>query len=168
MRQTEKKQPRGYSWALKFESAFPEERYLSEQGRRGLRYAQDLAGIARDRSQAALHEHARMPDKLTVAKLAAEEGTSAAKIHQLIRQAVIEIFGKDLSQSAIYYRLRQLEKRRGRTCAAPDCDEPIAAQDPISRLYCLQHRTPRSRTSRHREHKRAATNAQHANTERRV
>jgi len=103
-----------------------------------------------------------MPDKLTVAILAAEEGTSPARIHRLIRHAVIEIFGKDLSQSAIYYRLSQLQARRDRTCTEPDCDEPIAPQEPISRLYCHHHSQGRKRTARCREQKRAAANPQKA------
>jgi len=156
-----KKQLTSYSWALKFSNS-PEERYLSEDGRLGLGYAQALAEIAQERSVAALQQGADVPDKLTVATLAAEEGTSPARIHRLIRHAIIEIFGKDLSQSAIYYRLDQLQARRGRTCAQPDCDEPLEPQEPISRLYCHHHSQGRNRTARCREQKRAAANPQKA------
>jgi len=149
-----KRAPLRYSWALHFDYRSPEARSLSHEGHTGLGYAQALAENHRERSTLALREHRFMPEKLTVATLAVEDQTSPIEINRLIRKARIEIFGKDLSQSAIYYRLSQLEARRGRTCTEPDCDEPIAPQEPISRLYCHEHRAPRSRTNRCRQHKR--------------
>jgi hypothetical protein len=159
-----KRAPLRYSWALHFDYRSPEVRQLTYDGHQGLAYAQALAENHAERSALALKEHQYMPERLTVADLAIEDQTSPVEINRLIRRARIEIFGKDLSQSAIYYRLNQLQARRGRTCAAADCDEPIPPHEPISRLYCHEHRTPRSRTRRHREHKRATASKKSPST----
>jgi hypothetical protein len=98
----------------------------------------------------ALFDQVFLPAPLTVNELAAQDELSPIEINKLIKQARIELFGKDLSRSAIYYRLKHQQQRRNRTCAEPDCENPIRSQEPISRLYCDTHNTPSARTRRHR------------------
>jgi hypothetical protein len=150
-----KRPPLRYSWAHYFSRHSPEYDQLSAEGKLGLRYAQSLAWNASERSALALTDRYGIPEKLTVAELADQDGQSPVAIHRLIRTARIELFGKDLSPSAISYRLSQLEARRGRTCAQPRCKKPITPQQPLNRLYCDQHAQPLHRISRHRKNAQA-------------
>jgi hypothetical protein len=150
MASRKRKRPIRYGWALRFDAHSPEYPDLSWAAREGLGYAQRIAEDARERATEALTNHANMMARTTVKNLAADHGVSPIEINRQIKQARIELFGKDLSESAIYYRLKHLEPHRGRTCAEPDCTQPIRAQEPISRLYCPKHAQPKYRTRRTR------------------
>jgi hypothetical protein len=148
------KRPLRYGWALKFDTHSPEYADLSLGACLGLRYAQQIAEDARERSTQAITEHHKMMERTTPKNIAEDNDVSPVEINQRIKQARIELFGKDLSESAIYYRLKHLEIHRNRTCAEPNCSHPIHPQEPISRLYCPQHSSPRERTRRHRQQRR--------------
>ena len=153
-RRKKKRPPPRYSWALSYRRTDPELRHASQEAIQGLEYAQALARNRRDRSANALYGRWALPDKLTIEDLAAQHETTTIKIHTKIKQARIAIFGSDLSQSAIYYRLKHRRQHRYRTCAHPDCQQEIPPQEPISRLYCWEHRKPKYRTRRHRQNRR--------------
>src|SRR5205807_6593691 len=95
----------------------------------------------------------RPPHPLTLAELAEREWTSPRAITATIRQARLEIFGKDLSDSAIAYRLRlrhQQPELYQRHCAQPHCPTTLPPQASAARRYCDRHRTPAARVRRHR------------------
>jgi hypothetical protein len=138
-----------YSWARKFKPADPELAWLSHDALAGLDYAQQLAENARERSLAALLRDP-VPERLTVADLATSDGTSPVIVHRLIKQTRLELFGKELSQSAIYYRLKTRAARQSRSCAEDGCNQPLPPTAPASRRYCDQHRTTAARVRRHR------------------
>jgi hypothetical protein len=123
---------------------------LSPEARRGLRYAKALANNAQVRSRLALFDQHFLPPPLTVAELAIQEDLSPIEIHKTIKRTRIELFGKDLSESAIYYRLKHRHERHKRTCRHTDCDRPLSPLAPVSRLYCDEHGQPKHRTRRHR------------------
>jgi hypothetical protein len=143
---------RSYAWALAFRPGDPELAWLSPQGREGLDYARQLARNAAERAQAALSTHERdlLPERLTVAELAERNWTSQVAIHTLIKRARIELFGKDLSERAIQYRLQQRRTRGERRCAEPGCERPLPRHAPAHRRYCHEHRTAAARVRRHR------------------
>lgn len=155
------KQPRQYSWASKFNERSPEYAELSGYALMGLGHARALADAARWRATEAITDHRKMSKRFTVKDLALEQGESPAEINRQIRQARIEVFGKDLGDSAIYNRLKHLDERRGRTCAEPDCDQPIRSQEPISRVYCTEHSKPKYRTRRTRLNQRTRNPNKH-------
>lgn len=127
-------------------------RALSWQGREGFEYARALARSARHRSEAA-RAGEQVPERLTVAELAERDSVSPITVHSKIKQARIELFGKDLSDRAIAYRLRLRRDRpelRQRTCAEPSCPNTLPPQASAGRRYCSTHRTPAARVRRHR------------------
>lgn len=138
---------RSYSWALAF-WAEEEVRALSEQAREGLEFAQSLAKHARLRSAAALAGDVT-PEPLTAADLA-EGWTNPIYVHSAIKQARLELFGKQLSNSAIAYRLRRRRQRGPRRCAEPECASTIPRGAHGSRRYCSGHAAGRARVARHR------------------
>ena len=140
---------RSYAWSLRFESGAPEPRGLSREGRDGYEYARSLARNSGERRHAGLRG-GLVPVRLTVNELAQRDGTSPVAVHRKIKQARIELFGKDLSEAAIYRRLRWRERHRGRTCAEPDCETPLPLQASAARNYCDTHRDGAARARRHR------------------
>ena len=143
------RRPRRYSWSLHFSVASPDVLRLSRQARQGHTYAQILAESALERSRAALRGHPHEP--LTVAKIAEEDDLSPVAVHSLIKQARVELFGRDLSDSAIYYRLRGRElTRQERLCAQPLCSNQLPRHATARRRYCDVHVTPGARVRRHR------------------
>ena len=143
---------RRYSWALHFPAGSPELGGLSKDAREGYEYARALARNAHERRQAPLARQL-VPARLTVAELAERDYTSPIAVHSKIKQARIELFGKDLSDRAIAYRLRLRKERpelRHRTCAEPDCPNALPPEASAARRYCNRHRTPKARTRRHR------------------
>jgi hypothetical protein len=59
-------------------------------------------------------------------------------IHQHIKHARVGLFGKDLSDSAIYYWLRQERERAGQLCSEPeDGPEVVVAFPPKRDSYPL-------------------------------
>ena len=96
---------RRYSWALRLEPNAGELRGLTLEGWEGLEFARKLARNARERRRGALGE-GPLPELLTVERLAKEDGISPVTVLQRLKQARIELFGKNLSDSAIDYRIR--------------------------------------------------------------
>ena len=148
---------RRYSWALHFPAGSPELRGLSNDAREGFEYARALARNAHERRQAPLARQP-VPARLTVAEMAERDYTSPITVHSKIKQARIELFGKNLSDRAIAYRLRLRKERpepRHRTCAEPDCSTALRPQSSAARRYCDEHRTAAARLRRHRARTRA-------------
>jgi hypothetical protein len=120
---------------------------LSPQARAGLEWAASLARDASLRSAAALAGDPHEP--LTVAELA-RPSHSPVEVHSAIKQARIELFGKDLSNSAIAYRLKQRRLRQPRSCAEPGCGHRIGRLAHGRRRFCPEHGSSRARVARHR------------------
>src|SRR4051794_22054469 len=95
-----KRAARNNAWSLHFSPMSDEVRQLSPSARRGLRYAQAIARNAKQRSQMALSDQLFLPAPLTVNELADQDELSPIVINTLIKQARVELFGKDLSRSA--------------------------------------------------------------------
>ena len=141
--------PRSYAWALRIGPADPEYPLLSAEGRRGLAYARRLAEDARMRRLACL-EDGVSPMPLTIAALGELDETSPVRINSLIKQARIELCGKNLSDAAVRYRIRTRATRRNRCCQENGCTQRLPATASASRRYCDQHRSSTARVARHR------------------
>ena len=140
-----------YSWALRFPTTDARVRELSREAKVGLAYACELAENTRDLRDEALH--GIPPERLTVQALAREEDVSPFAINAAIGQAQIELFGRKLSDSAIYYRLRReraVRSRPSRSCAEPGCETAIPAGANGNRRYCDRHAGSAARVARHR------------------
>jgi hypothetical protein len=146
-RRANSKPRRRYSWSLLLDRSDPRLLWLDSGGREGLAYAQRLAEEARERRLAAL-ENGIAPPVFGVPELAADEYLSPVHIHKQIKRARIQLFGKDLSDSAIYYQLRT-PPQEGR-CAEPGCPNGIPRHAPSHRRYCVEHTHVRARVRRHR------------------
>jgi hypothetical protein len=140
------KKPRTYGWTLKISRR--ELSALSEPARYGLLCGQQLARNAKRRSLEALD--GQPPPKLTSQAIAAEDGTSPPRIYTALKQARIELFGKNLSDSATYNRVRQHEKLGTRHCNEPGCTTQLPPYAHASLRYCTWHGSNHARTSRHR------------------
>jgi hypothetical protein len=138
---------RSYAWALAFSRHDEEVQALSPQAREGLDWATSLAHDARLRSAAALAGEAYEP--LTVAELAAP-WNSPIEVHTAIKQARIELFGKDLSKSAMAYRLKKRREREPRTCAELACSMAVPRLAHGGQRYCRNHGAGRARIQRYR------------------
>jgi hypothetical protein len=146
-----------YGWALKIPSNDPRRRRLSADASTGLSYLEDLAENAAERRR--LSPSGRAPGRLTVATLAQEERCSRSEIYRMMKQARVELFGKDLSDSAIYHRLRRdLEHGApaARPCAHNGCPRPLPTRATARRRYCDFHLAPHARTARHRARQRSS------------
>jgi hypothetical protein len=150
-----------YTWALHFGHGCPEARHISERAHIGLDYAHTLAQNHHTRSAHALRDRHHMPERLTIEKLAEHEGFTPTDINNYIDQAKRELFGKTLSQSAIYYRLKTRNKRRNRTCNHPNCTTPLQPSSTLTTLYCQEHGKPKYRTQRHRQAARQREHQRH-------
>jgi len=145
------KSRRRYGWSLALKRSDPRVQRLSPTARRGLAYAQALAGAARARREALLAGEQLLPEPLSVAQLAADEETSAVAINRAIKAARVELFGRDLSDSAIYYRLRTRRDAKGSFCAEPGCNQQLPTG---RRRYCARHGSGAARVRRHRRNAR--------------
>jgi hypothetical protein len=143
-----KSRPRSYFWARRFAPGDRELGSLSADAREGLSYARELAEHALERRRSALSGLPLAP--LTVADLAGDNGYWKIKIQRQIKQARIELFGADLSDSAIFYRLMKRDERGSRSCAEPGCPRIIPALANGRRRYCPEHGSPAARVRRHR------------------
>ena len=147
---------RRYAWALQFTSTSDEVRQLSREAREGLGYAQLLAENARERSAEALR--GIPPEPLSVNALAADDYVSPVFVHTRIKQARIELFGRDLSDSAIYYRLRRSRVLPPtRYCDEVGCARRLPPSASARRRFCDEHVDSTARVRRHRQHRRAAS-----------
>ena len=145
------KSRRRYGWSLALKRSDPRVQRLSPTARRGLAYAQALAGAARARREALLAGEQLLPEPLSLAQLAADEETSAVAINRAIKAARVELFGRDLSDSAIYYRLRTRQDGE-RFCAELGCSEQLPTGR--RRRYCAVHGSGVARVRRHRRNAR--------------
>jgi hypothetical protein len=141
-----------YGWVLTIPDDDPRGRRLSPDALSGLTYLEDLAENAAERRR--LAPSGRAPERLTVATMAREDGCSRSEIYRLMKQARIELFGKELSDSAIYHRLRRDRKHgdpAARPCAHDGCPRPLPTRATARRRYCDFHLAPHARTARHRD-----------------
>jgi hypothetical protein len=145
---------RRYSWALRFTRADPEIQNLSRQAYDGWEYALAFARNARERSEAGLRGE-MVPARLTASQLAGG-GITKFDVQAALKQARVELFGKDLSNSAIAYRLQR--GRIPRVCAEPGCEQALSRLAHARRRYCDQHRTGAARARRHRRSHNRQTN----------
>jgi hypothetical protein len=147
---------RSYFWAsdLHFPAGSPEFRRLSPRAREGLEYARGFARNAVARREAGLSGDVT-PVRLTPADL----GATAIEVNVAIKQTRIELFGKDLSDSAIAYRLKQRRDREPRTCADPGCRTPIPSSAHGRTRFCRRHGSGKARVARHRARVRDAAGA---------
>jgi hypothetical protein len=147
------KPPRRYSWSLRLRIDDPRLRSLDLDGLEGLEYARHLARAARYRRLAAL-ENGIAPPAFGVKDLAAHEDVSPTHILNRIKQARIQLFGKDISDSAIYYQLRHPQPPE-RPCAEESCLFALPRHAPSHRRYCFLHTDVRARVRRHRRRAKA-------------
>jgi len=143
---------RRWGWALKLAERDPPPTRLSEPAQLGFEYVHTLAVYADERRKLAVS--GRAPKRLDVEALARDERVSATTVYRLMRAARIELFGRDLSDSAIYYRLRR-ERDHGdpsaRPCAEAGCKRRLPDHVTLRRRYCAFHLAPHARTRRYRE-----------------
>src|SRR5215207_4321700 len=139
---------RRYGWSRALKAGDPQLKGLSPRAQLGLAYARTLAGAARARREAMLAGQRLLPEPLSVAQLAADEETSAAAINRAIKEARVALFGRDLSDSAIYYRLRTRQDARASCCAEPGCKQRLPTS--TRRRYCARHGTGAARVRRNR------------------
>lgn len=141
---------RRYSWSLHFPSHHPPALYLSGQAAEGLRYMHELAAARRGETV----------DKLTVRDLAAINNTSRTAVYTAIKEARYALFGDDLSDAGIYYRLRRQRQPAppaNRPCQVQGCAQPLPSNSTVRRRYCTFHAAPASRVRRHRANKQPAS-----------
>jgi hypothetical protein len=127
---------------------------LPRQAQDGLDYARRLGRNAALRKQQALFGLA--PPPLTVEQMAAEEELASVHIYTRIKQARIELFGRNLSDSGIRHRLRreaEIAKRPPRNCDEESCERVLPHDATARRRFCDVHVTPAARVRRHRAKK---------------
>lgn len=148
--------PRSYRWSLAISPRRAS--LLSPEGHEGLSCAQTLAQAAEERSLAALRGE-EIPPRYTVAQLAREEYVSPSAIYRAIKQARVELFGRDLSDRALRYRVRR-DRKAGepgtRPCAEPDCTRKLPLYATARRRYCVFHGDSHARVARLRASRRAS------------
>jgi len=154
--------PRRFAWVLRPELGDPELAGLSDKARSGLEYARLMAEAARGRRLSALAGSASWP--LTIEELAQQKDRPLIQIRSEINQARVELFGANLSDSAIDYRLRKAGERGLRTCADPNCRRSISALANGRRRFCDFHGSPAARVRRHRLARAAAANSSRGET----
>lgn len=145
---------RRYFWARHFRPSDPELAALSAEARSGFAYASELAEHAAERARSALEGVPIAP--LTVEDLAERDLRSPIQVKKEIKEARIELFGRDLSDSAIAYRLKKRRVRGKRICSEPACYRAIPALANGRRRYCDLHGSGAERVRRHRRRSRAA------------
>ena len=119
-----------YGWVLTIPPNDPRRRRLSPDASTGLFYLRELAENAAERRH--LGPSGRAPERRTVATLAREDRCSRSEVYRLMKKARVELFGKELSDSAIYHRLRRdHETAPQRTALA--LTRGAAARSPLAR-----------------------------------
>ncbi len=129
---------------LEFRRRDPEVRALSVRGQTGLFYASEFALNAKDRLDAMLNGQ-ELPERLEAGELG-----SAFEVYAAIKQARIELFGKDLSDSAIAYRMQKRREREQRVCAEASCSRLLPRVAHGNKRYCDEHGAGSGRARRHR------------------
>ena len=127
-------------------------RRLSSWAQGGLEYARELANDGRERKLAALRGE-KLEERLTVQQIAREDCLSPFEVYDQIKRARIELFGADLSDSAIYSRLRR-DRAVGepslRDCEEEGCTSRLPPRATARRRYCERHLLPHARIARYR------------------
>jgi hypothetical protein len=134
---------------LRADYAFLQPRYnqLSELAREGVVYAAEIAAVAEVRRRDGLHQP---PPRLTMKEVGRRYFTDPQQVSRAIKQARTELFGRNLSDSAIDYRRRHQHTTNNRTCQHPNCRTPLPDSAPPHRRYCDPHATQNARVKRHR------------------
>jgi hypothetical protein len=149
-----------YGWVLKLLNEndpvsrlfAPELAGLSAEAQEGLELLSRLAESAAEYSLEAMHGEPLEP--LTIARIAWDEGPSATTIRRRIAQLQVELFGRELSRSAIYYRFKRRERLGEQLCCAETgCSESLPNDAHANRRLCDEHREPATRVARHRRQK---------------
>jgi hypothetical protein len=140
---------RRHSWTLRFETGAPELRRLSKRAREGFEYARELARNSQERRHAGLRG-GFVPELLSVAELAARDGNWPPDVSKKIKEARVEIFGRDLGERAIFDRIRRREELRDRRCKEPGCEATLPGLVSAARGYCDEHHTGAARARRSR------------------
>jgi hypothetical protein len=124
---------------------------LSLMGQEGFTYAEELAGAARVRSYAAIHQEDPDYDDATSEEVGDgyDQRVSATTVRNRIAQARVELFGHR-SDRAIRRLLARIERAEGRRCKTKDCDEPLPVGATSRRLYCDRHSQPWAKAERYR------------------
>src|SRR5437763_9630141 len=113
-----------YAWARHLEAADIDREDLTEAAEFGYQAALELAEDAYERSLDP-KRHTQL-EPLTLEQLAAEEGFTAAELRRSINLARRQLFG-EITDAAIYKRLRRRQGRKTRRCAEPGCTSRIPA-----------------------------------------
>jgi hypothetical protein len=142
---------RKYGWALRVPDS--ELHRLSPEARNGLLWARDLANNRKQRREHALT--GQTPARLTLKAMASHDWALPSEVTVALRQARIELFGDDLSDSAAYNRVRQHHKLGTRHCNEPGCTTQLPPYAHASLRYCPWHGSNHARTSRHRRNQNA-------------
>lgn len=147
-----KSPPRRHAWALHFANSDSEVLALSRPARDGWEYARRLARNAGERRKEALLGDP--PYRLTVAVVARETPwETPISINAKIKQARVELFGRDLSDRGMRHRLRKREEirsREQRQCEMEGCRNPLPLAATARRRYCNEHLAVAARVRRHR------------------
>jgi hypothetical protein len=150
---------RRYSWALALSDRAweyplleeewawlqPRLRGLSELAHDGIAYAAELASNARERRREAFYEP---PYRLTMRDVGEPFYANEREVSRAIKQARIELFGRDLSDNAIDYRRRHQHDTQQRICKDPTCPNRLPPEARSNRRYCATHGAGRARTRR--------------------
>src|SRR5204863_5448268 len=95
--------------------------------------------------------HGEPAEPWTIRRLAWEEGPSETTIRRRIGQLQVELFGRELSRSGIYYRFkRRMRLGDRRRCAEPGCSRALPTDAHANRRFCDGHRRVAARVARHR------------------
>jgi len=146
-----------YGWALKLldeddpvSQLFAAElAVLSAEAREGLELLERLAKGAAEYAIEVMFGEPVEP--ITIARLAWEEGPSETTIRRRIVQLQVELFGRQLSRSGIYYRFkRRMQLGDQRRCAEPGCLRMLPHDAHANRRHCAEHRGVAARVARHR------------------
>jgi hypothetical protein len=139
---------RRYGWVLQLPVPTRGElQAMSSTAKVGWNLAEVIATTDQRRREEALR--GITPPALELAWLARDFNLEPEELLEALSQFRIEYFGADLSDSAIYYRLKR-KRKVAHTCAQENCDAPLPQAAPTNRRYCEQHRTAAARTRRHR------------------
>src|SRR5438270_2894627 len=122
-----------YSWALHIEVSDAEPEQLTSALGQGLELAEDLARVAKDRSEDPRRD--LRPEPLTVEQLAAADAMPVALVRRRITAARHYFFG-DLSDAAIAKRVQRHAARSVRRCREPGCTDTIPVATHGNRRYC--------------------------------
>ncbi len=146
-----------YGWALKLLDEKDPVSYLfatelaalSAEAHEGLELLERLARGAAEYAIEVMHGEPAEP--WTIRRLAWEEGLSETTIRRRIVQLQVELFGRQLSRSGIYYRFkRRMRLGDQRRCTEPGCARTLPTDSHGNRRLCGEHGGVAARVARHR------------------